>query len=95
MFKKSIETEYGDSAEFWKVISINLRPPTKKCEVRMSVWKNKNAYQAGKSASIVLNIDLDKTDFPFSNGELKDILESVKLKIKATQALFSDAGFEE
>jgi hypothetical protein len=94
MFRKGVENPYGDNAEYWECIAINIDPIKKISVVQIALYKNKGAFVSGKAPQETKYIALDAANFPFGGQQLADLLGFIQQRVKLTSAFFSDAGFE-
>jgi hypothetical protein len=94
MFKKSIETEYGEDADYWEVTEIRINAQNKSAEVRLGLFKTKGKFQSGKNPFTIKSYIFSGVDFPFSDATVNSMLREIKAKIKATDTFFATAPEE-
>jgi hypothetical protein len=95
MFNKVIENQYGDNAGYWKCVGIIIDPIRKKSIVQISLYKNKQAFNAGKTAQETKTVILNASNFPFGEQQLASLLSFIQQRVKQNDVFFSDASFEE
>jgi hypothetical protein len=90
--QKDIETNYGNIASYWKVISTNIDWHGKTAEITLAGFIDKDARVGGKAPIVIYryNVINDKFTFSPENNVLTTAYELIK-KSEEHDASFIDA----
>lgn len=79
-FKKVIQTQFGQPAEYWKVLELRINYIQKTADVAVGGFLNKNARDLGLQPMMITGISFDPQTFPFKPES--NILEVCYTKLK-------------
>ncbi len=87
---KTISTNIGIDATYWKIIDLNINWLRKICHVVLGGWSSKNIRDLEKNPIDNRNFDFNDSNFPFIEDEPQNERQIIYDKIKTQKVLETD-----
>lgn len=88
--QKSIQTNFGIEATYWKVVEINVNWHEKRSHVTLLGWVDQGARDSGKQPIDQRTFDWGGEDFPFVDKEPQNERAKAYEKVKLLQVVHPD-----
>lgn len=82
--KLAVELTNGVSGNYWRISEVIINFVGTSSVVVISQYLNKAAFLDGKQPIQTMQLQLNGTDFPFSSGQLANVVHTAYTKLQET-----------